>query len=522
MSDSGNVFQRMGRVVSGVFSGRGLTHRGIVSGIEAEAIALQKGGSDPVVEAPSLITAFASSYTAAWTLPRVLTRESKAREALRRDLAAGHGHYVQVVTASRMFLAKLNLPVLQAEYEKVLSVAGTARTVFRSHHLPAFFYYATLVIVAIVDFQFFFSLLMDVQAASPKSPGYVLVIIQSAGLALFTPLAVIVVGEWGGRRFARVRAEVRDWLDTPTTGTADEGGVASGRRVDRWVLAGELVVPVLVLVCLASLMGLFFAFAVHRFTGLTTTPGAINVDPNLLALLIAVLPLVAFLASTFHHDLATTHRNTTLASWESVQATMGSNQVAVNDAMQRWQGAWDALAAKANEMIAEGHISIQTWEYLVLQGLARVNQRGLTAFSLKSVMSAPSTGTETSDRFAAVAEKGYLPIELPTRQRATPFTAADWVLNELDADLQALIRYQPTHGGATETDVARLLTLARPTPPTLPEETPTTPATAGADHQPSALDDNDDADQNDERFTVDTVDTAELEALMDDNPHPHP
>lgn len=510
MSVSPNVFQRVGSAVSGFFSGGRLTHRAIVSGIEAEAVALQRvGRPEPVVETPQLLTAFASSFAAIWTLPRVISREAKSREALRARLAAAKGTYVKTVTASRMLLTLIDWPELRAEHEKVVGVERTARTVLRSHHLPAAFYYLTLVMVAVVDFQFFYSLLMDVQVASPKSAGYLLVVIQSAGVALMTPIAVIVIGEWGGRRFARLRSEVREWLDARSAGVGGE----PARRLDGWSVAGELVTPVAILVCLGSLMLLFYSFATHRFTALLANPGAIKVDAHLLALLIALLPLVAFLASAFHHDLPTKHRKLVLAAWDGVQRQISANQVAVNNAMDVWEGAWDALAAKVAQMVAEGKISVQTWEHLVLMGLARINQRGLTAYTLTSVMAPVLEAAGGADRLAGVATR-YLPVVVPARQMATKFASAEWVLDELETDLQALIRYQPTPDGATDADIQRLLTFAGPAAVGVPADAPAVEAdgeTAAEPVEPVEF-----VESGEEELSA--ADTVYLERLLDEPP----
>ena len=505
---------RFNRRVAALFAGRRLTSSRIVTGIEEEARSSVRADRPNVVtKFPDLITPLATSYAGVWAMPRLVARASKSFRTLREALPSARTSFDLSILVARMLLADRDLPELEKEYKKVISGRHTREAAVRAQHLWGWVYVLSLVTVAVVDWQFFYFLLMDVQNASPSSPNYGMLALQSGAIASITPLAVIIVSEVGGRRLARFRVEVRDLFDRRKEQDADTTPtlIPWSRLLS---LAGT---PTLIVIALAVLVGFFAFFAHHRFSGLSQQVGATSAaDPALLSWLIAMLPVLSFLAALFHHDIPTRHSVTIIRAWKKIQDQMAANQRAVAAAMLAWINAWDALNDKVSAIVAEAQVSVQTVEHLLLMGLARTNQRGETAFTLEAVRKPQEPSSPTlrlKEALTSLAATGKFLVTVPEPITATTFSSAGWVTTELEINLQWLVHYLPAHDERVDARVQLLLNLAQPNTPAIPEtdQSPDVDTNAAGNREA-------DGKRGSEPLTPppsDTFDTAELDKLLD-------
>ena len=451
MTNASTFITGVREAVGRAFSGRRPTHTAIINGTRDE-VNQRRGRDDVQTPVAQLVTPLATSYLATWTLPRLVAASAKPRSELRKRLELAQDGFVQASLAGRMFLRRPDLAIVRAEYEGLLEQSHSATNTARSHRLPFAVYVLTLVVSAVVDWPFFYGILMDAQDASPKSPDYWSTVTQSAALATLTPVLVMLLSEWGGRRLARTRWEVRQLLDDRK----------SSEPVGAMTLVSIFAAPIIVVLALAALVALFAVFAQHRFASLTSGPGAVAVDPGLLAILVAVVPIAAFAASVVHHDLASAHRVAITRKWDSIQAQVSRNQDAQRAAMLEWTMAWGALRDHIGRLVAEGQISIQTWEALVLRGITVANQRGETAYTVDDIAAeAPATASSTamSIRLSTLSQRASL-VQVPVPQMATTFASAGWVLDELNIDLEWLIIHAPDSTESVEKEIDSLLALA--------------------------------------------------------------
>ena len=505
---------RFDRRVAALFAGRRLTSSRIVTGIEEEARSSVRADRPNVVtKFPDLITPLATSYAGVWAMPRLVARASKSFHTLRGALSSARSSFIDSIVVARMLLANRDLPELEKEYKKVISGRYTREAAVRAQHLWGWVYVLSLVTVAVVDWQFFYFLLMDVQNASPSSPNYGMLALQSGAIASITPLAVIIVSEVGGRRLARFRVEVRDLFDRRKEQDADTTPTLTfGSRL--LSLAGT---PTLIVIALAVLVWFFAVFAHRRFSGLSQQVGATSAaDPALLSWLIAMLPVLSFLAALFHHDIPTRHTVTIIRAWKKIQDQMAANQRAVAAAMLAWINAWDALYDKVSAIVAEAQVSVQTVEHLLLMGLARTNQRGETAFTLEAVRKPQEPSSPTlrlKEALTSLAATGKFLVTVPEPITATTFSSAGWVTTELESNLQWLVEFLPAHDERVDARVQLLLNLAQPNTPAIPEtdQSPDVDTNAAGNREA-------DGKRGSEPLTPppsDTFDSAELDKLLD-------
>lgn len=509
MSTTPSLFERLRTAIVRLFAGRRLSHGDIVDGVRLEAIAaVSPKRPTPTTTDPELVTAFASSFPATWTLPRLVASKAGLRQKLRDTLAQTHDRYIRAVTAGRLLHARPELKAVKAEYERLVETAFSAPTTVRAIHLARWVYLLTVVMVAVVDTAFFAALLSDIYQVSPSADDYWAVVIPIFGLALLTPVAVVLVSEWGGRRFARMRVEIREELDA----RAHDDGPPVTRPALRAFSIGA--VPLGVLVMLTGLTYLFYIVGEHRFAELLARPGAIDFPAEVPAALIALLPVVSFLASVFSHDLDAKHRLRVSRQWKALVQESHRHQDAVRDAKIAWEASWGQLYALVGSMVAEGNLSVQTLEHLVLRGIALANQRLETAYTLQSVVAKSATQDDSIEELIAKSESTGRPqVVPPVRQVSTTFTSAEWVLDELEIDLQWLMLHRPSSLGSVEQEVSLLMQYSAHSPlADGPVDLIAEPAAdTGEDADPVSR------DRSSHRGN-DRLDTADLELLLDAPP----
>ncbi len=449
MSKFTSFFGRIREAARRAASGRPLSRTAIINGTRDE-VNQRRSADGKAAPVRSLLTPFATSYLATWTLQRIVAGARRTRQAARGRLESAHVAYVRATVAGRMLLLRPDLPSLRAEYDRIITISHGEASSVRRHRLSTLIYVAVLIVCAVVDWPFFFNLIMDVQDASPKSPTYLTVVIQSGAFAAISPLVVIVLSEWGGKRLARLRFEIRELLDAKRNGQPRHESYVS-----------LLVVPGIIILGLVGVVIGFLLFAQHRFEALASGVGSVGVDPNLLALLLAAIPVAAMVASVAHHDLASSHRARIITGWEGVQAQIKANQEAVHAALGEWNAAWGVLRDLVGRMIAEGQISVQTFEHLVLRGLAIANQRGETSYTYEEI----AAQTDPNPATPAPAQPTWMgsrsgEVVLPVPQVATSFASAGWITDELAIDLEWLIIHAPGTNATVEAEVKSLLDLA--------------------------------------------------------------
>lgn len=454
-----NLIEKARNYFYKAFPGRRLTANTIAANTEQEAYAAhQPNPPARITETPDLLTPMATSYAGLWTLARLVARSAKRLATLRSALSGAQLAYVKAVVAGRLFLADKRLPAMLTRYNEVVTAEYSREASLRTFRLQKWVLVLVLVAVAVTDFAFFLQLMLDVQQVSFSDPAdYLPKLAQAIGFASITPLAVVIVGEYGGRRVARLRTELRDRAD------ADEKGTTEPRKG----FASLWGAPLIWLGALALLVIVFAIFASHRFESLASGPGAASAEPWMLAMLVALLPIVAFAASIARNDLAAADRQRVIADWTAARATMVANQEAQRAALLAWRAAWDALYDVVGGIVAEAQLSFQTWESLVLRGLAKGNERGVTAYALDSVAVRPEAGSGPGVSLKAVLETvaatAEFSVRVPVRQVATKFTTAEWVIDELEITLQSLVRFLPNPDAASVTaDIDRELAFARP------------------------------------------------------------
>ncbi len=170
------LVQRLRDFVDDLFPGRRLTNGGVISGTAREVTTAHSSDQPAkVTTKPDLVTPFATSYAGSWAFSRLVARSSRVLKALRDGLLQAAGAYARAVRIAQMYLARIDLPILKKEYEEVISASHSREARVRGHHLPLPVYIAILVVVAVVDWFFFYSLLIMTIAVSGHLPEHGLV-----------------------------------------------------------------------------------------------------------------------------------------------------------------------------------------------------------------------------------------------------------------------------------------------------------------------------------------------------------
>lgn len=454
------VFRRLVTKVGRLFAGQRVNNAGVVNGTADELRkASLEGKRTESGEFKQLVTPLMTSYLAAWAFPRLTSRAAAHRKRLRTALARTRDNFLKVSVSGESALADLDLPGLRAEYEKVTKESHSQTTAIRSHHLGLFWYLLAAVTVFIVDSYFFYGIIMDANDASESNDDYALVQITSAFFALASPLTVILISEFGGRRIARLRVELRQQMDAdPRT---YENFAARFRDIRSMWAA-----PAIIFILLGFTLTVFWNFAQHRFDALVNQVGSVGVDPFLLAVLITMLPVITFMAAVFHHDVPTKHRKKVEGDWARARDTMTRHQNAVREAMFEWTQAWMNLRDVIGRITAEANVSMGTWEHLILLGIAKSNQAGETAIGVNELLAEQQEAPALANAVSPSPTERSFSVPEILQMKKTKFAAADWVLDEILIDIEALSQNAPTALGITAEEITRLLAFGLEQPDT--------------------------------------------------------
>lgn len=388
-----------------------------------------------------------------------------------RDLRAGDQKVVgdfTAVTAAAVRVDNFRQAPGRTELARVGKLMQTEQldrdSLLRRMVLPKSIRLVVFSLVVAVDAGFFFTLFTDLFQVTP---GAVLTLggLTALALSLLTPMFVVVMAELGGQALARVRAEHRLRLlagdvskprQSPFPALQREAQGARGfvGRASRFAdLASRWLWTWLAVGSSLSLSLIFFLIARTRFASESGGDGAVQVPVTLLSLVLAMLPVVALVASAFSHDRLADIRDELTARWEQSEAKLLSLCLALNAARSQLVLSWAAQANRITAIVDESNVAIGLWAQLIMSASAENGSLGTTV-PLAARTQPAEVKTQELPTLPSIVQQNPLSKPLPP-----------WVSGALDRHVELLAAHHPSRAEGLDAPATELLQRIRPTDP---------------------------------------------------------